>query len=81
MHRKQEEHGHKLVSIEHRLVAVEKSVSDAAPTLEDYTLTKAKIEGARAMGRILWLIGGVLLTIALWIVARWDGLIAWLSSR
>ncbi|WP_319519708.1 DUF1515 family protein [uncultured Martelella sp.] len=81
MHRRQEEQGQKLVAIEHRLGSVEKSVSDAAPTLEDYAMTKAKVEGAGALGRFLWTLGGVLLAIALWIVARWDGLIAWLTSR
>lgn len=52
-----------------------------APTLEDYARTKAKVEGAGALGRFLWTLGGVLLAIALWIVARWDGLMAWLTSR
>ncbi|WP_180901931.1 hypothetical protein [Martelella soudanensis] len=81
MHQRQETHERELLRINHRLENVEKAVNDAAPTLEDYALKKAQVEGAGRLGRMLWVAGGFLLAIAVWLVGQKENIWSWLSSR
>ncbi|MGV0817106.1 hypothetical protein V6767_13135 [Martelella sp. FLE1502] len=81
MHQRQEQHERELLKINHRLENVEKAVSEAAPTLEDYALKKAQVEGAGRLGKLLWVAGGFLLALAVWLVGQKENIWSWLSSR
>lgn len=81
MYQRQETHERELLKINHRLENVEKAVNEAAPTLEDYVAKKAQVEGAGKLGRALWVTGGFLLAIAVWVVGQKENIWSWLSSR
>ena len=64
VHEKLEQHSVVLITIEHRVNAVEKSVDSAAPTLKEYSEYRAKAIGAGTLGRFLWRAGAWLIVAA-----------------
>lgn len=73
--------GKTLVSISHRMEAVEKGVAGAKPTLDEYAELKAKAVGAGWLGRKLWLVGSGLLVAASWLYSVRDSIWHWLAGK
>lgn len=73
--------GEQLVSISHRLGAVEESVTAAKPTLNQVINLRAKAEGAGALGRWLLWIGSGLLGLVAWAYAARDAILHWFTSK
>lgn len=59
-----------------RLENVEKQVASAQPTIEEFITIKHKVVGAGAMGRWLWIAGGILLG---WAANSREAVFAWLN--
>ena len=64
MHETLGEHSRTLVEMQHRIAAVERSVSEASPTLEEFREYKARVRGAGQLGRTLWQVGALVLSAA-----------------
>ena len=50
-----------LVVLTHRVNNVEKSLAEAAPTIEEFVTIKNKVLGAGMIGRSLWIVFGALI--------------------
>lgn len=57
-----------VMRLEHRMAAVEKQLSDTAPTIEEFVTIKHQVRGAGHLGKWAWALGGG--TIALLYSAR-----------
>lgn len=80
VYQKLDDHGKSLLDMGHRLRSVEKSVSDATPTLEEFKTYKHQVHGAGKLGRSLWRIGAVLLAAAAALYAVRDKVLAALQA-
>lgn len=46
--------------IDHRLQTLEEKFNEASPTLKEFIAMKHQVQGAGALGKVLWIIGGAL---------------------
>lgn len=70
--------GELLIRVEERMKRVEEQIAESKPTLSDYRTWKTRVEAAGWMGRRLWILGGALITFAIWLYSSWDKIIHWL---
>lgn len=70
--------GELLIRVEERMKRVEEQIAESKPTLSDYRTWKTRAEAAGWMGRRLWILGGALITFAIWLYSSWDKIIHWL---
>jgi hypothetical protein len=73
-----------LAILEHRFTGLETAVNGQALTLAEYQRMKQKAEGAGWLGRKLWGLGGVLLSVAGGIYYWWSaiaGALKWLVGK
>lgn len=53
-----------------RIDALEKTMNSQAPTIAEFLTYKEQVRGAGKLGRVLWMLGGIILSAA-------AGLVAW----
>jgi hypothetical protein len=63
-----------MIGIDHRLIAVEKSVEAIRPTTEEYKQVRNNVAFAGKLGQVLWSIGKALLSAAAGAAAAWYAL-------
>lgn len=80
-YRKMDEMGANMTEMKYRLTSVESQLAVAAPTIAEFLVIKQRVIGAGALGRWLWLIGGVLLGTVSWIAGLDRVIVAWLTER
>ena len=67
----------KIEQLDARVAHVETAVTRMTPTLTEFVTIKAKVEGAGVLGRALWFVGGVLISVVAAIVTSWHTITAW----
>lgn len=70
--------GELLIRVDERMKRVEEQIAESKPTLSDYRTWKTRAEAAGWMGKRLWVIGGALITFAIWLYSSWDKITHWL---
>ena len=71
-------HGELLIRLDERTKKVEDQVADSKPTISDYLTWKSRADAAGWLGKRLWIIGGSLTGVAIWIYSSWDKITHWL---
>lgn len=57
----------KMTLVEAQVQSLTATLNGIKPTVDEYVKTKEQVKGAGALGRALWLIGGLLLAGAVWL--------------
>jgi len=60
-----------------RIDSLEKEIAKMAPVLSDYLQKMAQVKGAGMLGRMLWMLGGILLSAAVSLTGFWY----WIAGR
>lgn len=60
-------------SISYRTESLEKQMVEASPTLREFTAIKNRVEGAGKLGKFLWVLGGIILSAATYLVGFFYG--------
>jgi hypothetical protein len=71
----------KVDKIENRVEKLEHAITAMSPTVAEFVSYKTQVVGARKLGRVLWVTGGILLGWAAAMVGWWDSIIKFLSHR
>jgi hypothetical protein len=65
-----------MTDVEGRVVTLEAHITSMSPTVEEFVTYKERVRGAGVLGRLLWMVGGVLLTSAVAISGWWHNIVA-----
>lgn len=68
MHQEQEAQNLTLLKIDHRLSSLEAVIAANEPTWKEYREMRLKVQGAGWLGRLLWIAGGLMISLAFWLV-------------
>lgn len=81
MYERQDQIATNVATISNRVDGLEKSVNHMSPTVAEYLDYKSQVRGAGKLGKFLWFLGGIILTVAAALVTSWNWVIAALRSK
>lgn len=73
---RQDQIAQSLAAMGNRVDGLEKSVNSMSPTVAEYLEVKSQVRGAGRLGKLLWFLGGLILSAAVGIATGWN----WLAS-
>lgn len=72
-----EDIGRSLLLIDNRVQSVEKRLTEAGPTIDEFITIKHKVVGAGVLGKWIWAIGASLITI---LYTSREAILAWMAK-
>lgn len=69
--------GRSLLLIDNRVQSVEKRLSEAGPTIDEFITIKHKVVGAGVLGKWIWALGASLITI---LYTSREAIISWITK-
>ena len=81
MYDKLEQTDEKVDKIENRVERLEHAITTMSPTVAEFLMYKAQVQGAGKLGKFLWWVGGVMLGAAAALTTQWHNIVSWFSAR
>ena len=81
MYDKLEQTDEKVDKIENRVERLEHAITTMSPTVAEFLMYKAQVQGAGKLGKFLRWVGGVMLCAAAALTTQWHNIVSWFSAR
>ncbi len=75
MYDKLEQTDEKVDKIENRVERLEHAITTMSPTVAEFLMYKARVQGAGTLGKVLWWVGGVMLGAAAALTRQWHNIV------